>query len=105
VSPFFPSPILNSTSPTKVVEYMLMGRAVVANDHPEQRLVIDQSGGGLCVPYDEAAFAQAIVRLLDSPQLAQEMGERGRRYVIEHRAYHAIADLVEREMLKLAPGT
>ena len=34
VSPFFPTPILNSTSPTKLVEYMAMGKAVVANDHP-----------------------------------------------------------------------
>src|SRR6185295_7446036 len=35
VSPFFPTPILNSTSPTKLVEYMALQRPVVANDHPE----------------------------------------------------------------------
>ena len=40
VSPFYPTPILNSTSPTKLVEYMAMGRAVVANDHPDQKQVI-----------------------------------------------------------------
>ncbi|MFM9709876.1 glycosyltransferase, partial [Streptomyces galilaeus] len=34
VSPFFPTPILNSTSPTKLVEYMALGRPVVGNDHP-----------------------------------------------------------------------
>jgi glycosyltransferase involved in cell wall biosynthesis len=96
ISPFFPTPILNSTSPTKLVEYMAMGKAVVANDHPEQRLVIAESGAGYCVPWDESEFAQAVVRLLRAPELARAMGERGRRYVLEHRAYGRIADSVER---------
>jgi glycosyltransferase involved in cell wall biosynthesis len=96
ISPFFPTPILNSTSPTKLVEYMAMGKAVVANDHPEQRLLIAESGAGYCVSWDESEFAQAIVRLLRAPELARAMGERGRRYVLEHRAYGRIADSVER---------
>jgi glycosyltransferase involved in cell wall biosynthesis len=102
VSPFYPSPILNSTSPTKLVEYMAMGKPVVANNHPEQRLVIEQSGGGYCVGWDETEFARAIVVLLSSPDQAREMGERGRRYVTEHRSYARIADLVERELVAIA---
>jgi glycosyltransferase involved in cell wall biosynthesis len=102
VSPFFPTPILNSTSPTKLVEYMAMGKAVVANDHPEQRLVIAESGAGLCVAWDETAFAQALLRLLRDPALARNMGERGRAWVLQHRTYDAIADLVERELLTVA---
>jgi glycosyltransferase involved in cell wall biosynthesis len=102
VSPFYPTPILNSTSPTKLVEYMAMGKAVVANDHPEQRLVIEQSGAGYCVAWDEGEFARAIVSLLRSPDQARAMGERGRRYVTEHRSYERIADLVERELLAIA---
>jgi glycosyltransferase involved in cell wall biosynthesis len=102
VSPFYPTPILNSTSPTKLVEYMAMGKAVVANTHPEQQLLIEQSGCGYCVPYDENAFAEAIVKLIRAPQLARAMGERGKRYVIEHRSYAVIASGVEREMLRIA---
>jgi glycosyltransferase involved in cell wall biosynthesis len=102
VSPFYPTPILNSTSPTKLVEYMAMGKSVVANDHPEQRLVIERSGAGYCVPWDEAEFARAIVALFNAPDQAREMGERGRRYVMQHRSYARIADLVERELLEIA---
>jgi len=102
VSPFYPTPVLNSTSPTKLVEYMAMGKAVVANTHPEQKLLIDQSGCGYCVPYDEDAFADAIVKLLRAPEMARAMGERGRRYVIEHRSYGVIANNVERAMLRVA---
>lgn len=104
VSPFYPTPILNSTSPTKLVEYMSLGKAVVANTHPEQQLLIEESGGGYCVPYDEQAFSDAIVKLLQAPERARAMGERGRRYVLEHRAYGRIADRVERDLLDVVAG-
>jgi len=100
-SPFYPTPILRSTSPTKLVEYMALGKAVVANDHPEQKRLIEASGGGLCVAYDEQAFADAIATLLQNPKTAQYMGERGRRYAIEHRSYAVIADALERRMQEI----
>ena len=101
VSPIPPSPMFRAASPTKLVEYMAMGKPVVANDHPEQRLVIEQSGAGYCVPWEEHEFTRAIVELLNSPEQAAAMGERGRRYVIEHRAYDKIADVVENQLLAL----
>jgi glycosyltransferase involved in cell wall biosynthesis len=103
-SPFYPTPVLQSTSPTKLVEYMAMGKAVVANDHPEQKRVIEESGAGLCVPWIEQPFAAAIVQLLQDPGMAQLMGQRGRRYAIEHRAYGVIADTVEKRMLDIVEG-
>ncbi len=102
VSPFYPTPILNSTSPTKLVEYMALGKAVVANDHPEQRRIIAESEGGYCVPWQEGAFADAIADLLGSPEKRARMGEQGRLYVVRHRSYAAIADLVEARFLSIA---
>lgn len=100
-SPFYPTPILQSASPTKLVEYMALGKAVVANDHPEQKRVIEESGAGLCVPWDEHAFAAAIVQLLHDPQTARLMGARGRSYVRRHRVYGVIADLVEKRIQEI----
>jgi len=100
-SPFYPTPVLRSASPTKLVEYMALGKAVVANDHPEQKRIIEEAGAGLCVPYDERQFAAAIVTLLKDPKTTQIMGERGRRYAIEHRSYRVIADAVEKRMLDI----
>jgi glycosyltransferase involved in cell wall biosynthesis len=105
VSPFLPTPVLNSTSPTKLVEYMAMGRAVVANDHPEQREVLASSGAGLCVPYEEDAFARAIVKILRDPEGAARMGRRGREYVERCRTYSRIADAVERDYRSLCRET
>jgi glycosyltransferase involved in cell wall biosynthesis len=101
VSPIFPNPVLNPASPTKLVEYLALGKAVVANDHPDQRDVLNDSGAGICVPWDEQAFARAIVELLSSPELAQTMGSRGRRWVRDNRDYPILADLVEETLLTL----
>jgi glycosyltransferase involved in cell wall biosynthesis len=78
-----------------------MEKAVVANDHPEQLQVLNESLAGYCVPWDEDAFAAAIVRLLNDPAEAKKMGERGARYVAQRRAYGVIADVVEQELVKL----
>ena len=96
VSPFYPTPILNSTSPTKLMEYMALGKAVVANDHPEQKQIIAESGGGICVEYRERAFADAIVFLLKNPFVIQKMGRMGKNWVLQNRSYSKISDKVER---------
>jgi glycosyltransferase involved in cell wall biosynthesis len=101
VSPLFPTPVFNVASPTKLVEYMAMGKAVVANTHPDQQFLIEQSGGGYCVPYEERPFAAAVVKLLREPQEALAMGERGKRYALAHRTYSKIADTVETQMLNV----
>jgi glycosyltransferase involved in cell wall biosynthesis len=105
LSPFYPTPIFNSTSPTKLIEYMALGRAVVGNHHPEQRMLIEESQCGRSVEWDERAFADAIIEILEDPAAAAEMGRRGRRYVLEHRNYERIAQLVENRYLDLCVGS
>lgn len=101
VSPFYPTPILNSTSPTKLIEYLAMGKSVVANDHPEQSTVLAESGAGICVPYEEEAFCEAILYLLDHPREAEEMGRRGRTYVNNTRDYEIIVSQVHERLLEM----
>lgn len=107
VSPFYPTPILQSTSPTKISEYMALGRPVVANSHPEQSVIIAESGAGICVEWSASAFADAITTLLDDPDKAEAMGARGRDYVREHRIYPVIAPRVAeqyRRLFAVEPG-
>ena len=56
LSPIYPSPMLDVASPTKLVEYMALAKPVIANEHPEQTQVLDASGGGLHVPWDESGL-------------------------------------------------
>ncbi len=101
LSPYRPSFILNSTSPTKLVEYMAMARAVVCNEHPEQSRVIEESRAGICCPWDEEAFASAISRLLRDPDACRSIGQRGRLWVERNRSSGVLADLVESRYLAL----
>ena len=104
ISPFYPTPILNSTSPTKLIEYMALKKPVVANDHPEQSLVIRESGAGICVPYEVDAFADAIIKILTNRAMAQEMGEKGHEYAKRYRTYDYLADEVEQKYLEIVGG-
>lgn len=92
VSPFHDDRVLRVASPTKLVEYWAFGKAVVANDHPEQNRMLSASGGGLTVPWSVRGFADGISTLLDDARLRVDMGERGRSWVLAHRDYERLAD-------------
>jgi glycosyltransferase involved in cell wall biosynthesis len=102
LSPFYPTPILTSTSPTKLVEYMALGLPVVANDHPDQRLVLRESRAGIRVPWGAQHFARAVRWLMKrSPSERAAMGARGRAWAEANRTYARIADEVERTCLTM----
>jgi len=96
VSPFPPHPLNDSTSPTKLIEYLALGRPAVVSDHPDQSRVIAESGAGISVPYEAPAFARAIVELLQDRDRAEAMARKGPDYVARCRSYGALADEVER---------
>ncbi len=102
LSPFFPTPVLRSTSPTKLIEYLALGLPVVANTHPEQRRVLRDSGGGICVPWGARYFARAVAWLAGrTPAERHRMGESGRQWVLANRTYGKIADELEGKYLEL----
>ncbi len=91
LSPIFPTAVFDVGSPTKLIEYMALGRPVVANAHPEQAEILRASGAGLCVPWGAENFADAIGYLLQHPDEAEIMGSKGSAWVTEHRRYDHIA--------------
>ena len=104
LSPFYPSRVLASTSPTKLIEYMALGRPVVCNVHPEQAQIIRESGAGLCVEWGMGSFAEAIMQLLEDPERAEAMGARGPSWVAANRAYPVIARKVHECYVELLGG-
>jgi glycosyltransferase involved in cell wall biosynthesis len=104
LSPIPRGTLFDVSSPTKLVEYLALGIPSVANDIPDQQLVIDQSGAGLCVPMQAAPFAAAVRRLLDDPQLAATLAQRGPAYVRSHRTYAILGRIVAETYTKILPG-
>jgi glycosyltransferase involved in cell wall biosynthesis len=96
LSPIFPTAIFDVASPTKLVEYMALGKPVVGSQQPEQQQVLSESGAGLVAPFDAAAFATATAELLLDPLRAKAMGAAGREWVRNNRLYPCIAARLER---------
>jgi glycosyltransferase involved in cell wall biosynthesis len=94
LAPYPRGTLLDSGSPTKVVEYLALGVPVVANDNPDQERILREGGGGLCVPLIAADFAAAVCALLADAPLRRAMGVRGQAYVRVSRGYHVLAKLV-----------
>jgi glycosyltransferase involved in cell wall biosynthesis len=64
-------------SPLKLVEYMAMGKAVIAPDQPNIRELIDDGRTGLLVGGEDAiALAEAIVSLATNAELRHCLGRR-----------------------------
>ena len=105
LSPIPRGPLLDCGSPTKCLEYLALGVPVVGNDNPDQKLVLDDGGGGLCVPLTAEDFAQAVIRLLANAALRRRMANSGLSYVRATRNYELLAQTLAdkyADLLKLA---
>lgn len=79
--------------PTKLFEYMALGLPVLTSDIPMYRRVVEQADCGLVAdPLNPEAVAEAIAYMLDHPNEAQAMGERGRQAVQERYSWEREAD-------------
>lgn len=97
VSPLPPVPYFFMNSPTKLMESLGRGRPVVGTrETPEQRVILEESGGGIAAPFDEEAFAAAMVALSKDRARRIEAGRRGAAYMAERRDYALLAERAER---------
>ena len=79
-----PTPRLLTVYSTKMFEYMSVSLPVIASDFTICRQIIDNLGCGLLVdPSDPRAIANAMRWILNNPEEAEMMGQRGRKAVEE----------------------
>ncbi|MBA3624927.1 MAG: glycosyltransferase [Methylibium sp.] len=75
-------PSSDATS-VSLLEAMACGLPVVASDLPANRQWIDAASGLLVPPRDEAALADALLRLADEPAFAEQQGRRNREVAVQ----------------------
>jgi glycosyltransferase involved in cell wall biosynthesis len=81
---FLPEPNHISAMPNKIFEYMAAGLPVIASNFPLWKEIVEGNRCGICVdPLNPEEIAGGIKYLMDHPGLREEMGENGRRAVVE----------------------
>jgi len=78
----------------KMMEYMVVGKPIVAFDLPENR--ISAEGAALYVSHSEREFAVKLAELMDDAALRKAMGEVGRQRIEAKLAWqYSIPDLLK----------
>jgi glycosyltransferase involved in cell wall biosynthesis len=85
-------------SPLKLWEYMACGKPVIATNTEDFKVLEGYNAGILVDPEKPEEVADAITTLLKNKDLREEMGNNGRRYVVENRSWGAVAGEVEKVM-------
>lgn len=79
-------PVANhiNAQPNKIFEYMASGLPVIGSNFPLWKTIIEDNQVGICVdPTDPKEIADAIVYILEHPDVAKKMGDRGKELVLE----------------------
>lgn len=80
--------------PSKILEIMACGRPVILGAQGQAQRIVEEAGGGLVVaPEDVDAYVQALRELRAQPELAEELGLRGREYVLKNFTRERKAEL------------
>jgi glycosyltransferase involved in cell wall biosynthesis len=78
--------------PVKMFEFMAAGLPVIASDFPLFRELVEDNGCGICVdPEMPERIASAARRLAGDAELVRQMGEMGRKAVLEKYSWEAEA--------------
>ncbi|HEY3141376.1 MAG TPA: glycosyltransferase family 4 protein [Acidimicrobiales bacterium] len=86
--------LARSSVPSKTYSILAAGRPMVASvdEGTEVARVVERAGAGLAVPpEDPDAFVAAITKLVDSPEMAAQMGRSGRALVERWASPAAVA--------------
>jgi glycosyltransferase involved in cell wall biosynthesis len=82
--------------PNVCLEAMSAGRAVIASRNGGMAEILDEGRCGLLIsPHSSEDLAQAILQLLEQPELCLDLGQRARRRVLECYSRQKIAPLQE----------
>jgi glycosyltransferase involved in cell wall biosynthesis len=85
-------PLFDTFIPSKMFEIMSMAKPIVGSLRGEAADILRRSGGAIVVePEDGSAVAQAILHLYHQREQAEEMGRKGREFVIENYSRRSLA--------------
>lgn len=96
-------PLFDGAIPTKLIDYMACGKAVLCGVRGEAQRIVDEAGAGsVFQPDDENQLSEQVVSLLNEPDRAARMGAGGLAYVREHFSAPMLRQKVEALLVSVA---
>lgn len=96
------SPAASAQSPLKLFEYMAAGKAIVAPATPNIERILTHRVNGLLVPPDDAdALANALLELVNNPDLRRRLGQSAREEALRKHSWDRAASELEAIMYEL----
>lgn len=93
-------------SPTKLFEYMAMGKAIVASDLDQlARVLTHMRTGWLVKPGDTGELVDAIRLLARKPEIRKQLGERAREAALAEHTWKQNAERVLGHFTEIYPAT
>lgn len=97
-------PTLEDTWGVVLLEAMAFGKAIISSQWAgASEMVVEGENGYVIDPYEPEKFAEAMIRLMDDPELIQKMGQKSQELMAEHNAEKAglfLASQVEKVLGK-----
>jgi glycosyltransferase involved in cell wall biosynthesis len=79
------SELFKTVLPSKIFESLAMGKPVILGVEGESADLVTSSGGGICIPPEDAKeLAGQVLKLQGDPALCRKLGSSGRGYVTAH---------------------
>lgn len=81
---FHPLPNHIDAQPNKMFEYMSAGLPIITSNFPLWKEIVEGNNCGICVnPLEPKEIAQAIEYIITHPKEAEQMGQNGKKAVLE----------------------
>jgi glycosyltransferase involved in cell wall biosynthesis len=81
---FLPAPNHIDSQPNKMFEYMSAGLPIITSNFPLWKEIVEGNSCGICVnPLESKEIAEAIEYIVSHPKGAEQMGQNGKRAVLE----------------------
>ena len=91
--PLKKAPVFQTVVPTKMLEFMSCGRAVILGVEGEAADLLQNAHAGICVrPEDARQLAESIITLYRDSELRGRLGAHGRAYILQHLTRARTAD-------------
>ncbi|MFQ6104700.1 MAG: glycosyltransferase family 4 protein [Candidatus Glassbacteria bacterium] len=97
-------PSLNESFGGVFLEAWYFGKPVIGGDIPPVRELVKDGCGGFLVLPEPTEIAEKICRLIESRDLSENMGEWGRKRVLEEYSWKRIAEKISNVYGKLVSG-